>query len=538
MLAGDLGWRGVACMLVERGDGSINQPKMDMVGIRTMEFCRRWGIVNAVEAAGYNRDYPQDNIWLTALNGYELGRERFPSPNEERTPPQSPQKRERCPQNFFDPVLRQFTSQYPHVDLRYHTELRTFEEHDDHVTVTLADMRTGQVHTLRASYLIGCDGAASTVRQKLKIPMQGTPALTYTTNIVFRRAGLEQLHDKVPGYRYIFIGPEGAWATLVAINGRDQWRFSIIGDAEKRTLSEAECRAAIIRTMGKPFDFEILSILPWVRRQLVAESYGTQRVFISGDACHLTSPTGGFGMNTGAQDAVDLGWKLEAMVKGWGGAALLQSYSIERRPVAIQNVAEATGNLQRMLSPRNNRPPPALFEPGAEGDAVRRTFGADYTEMMRREWFTLGIHLGYRYEDSQVIVPDGSPEPPNPVSSYAQTARPGHRAPHVWLTPGQSTLDLFGRGFTLLRFSPDTSVDVLLEAARTRAVPVNLVDIQNAETAELYQHSLVLVRPDGHVCWRGNAVAHDSLHVIDVVRGAGCMPDRVNNMGEMNLNVV
>jgi 2-polyprenyl-6-methoxyphenol hydroxylase-like FAD-dependent oxidoreductase len=120
MLAGDLGWRGVPCMLIERGDGSINQPKMDLVGIRTMEFCRRWGITQAVENAGYNRDYPQDNVWLTALNGYELGRERFPPPREERTPPQSPQKRERCPQNFFDPVLQRFASQYAHVTLCYH----------------------------------------------------------------------------------------------------------------------------------------------------------------------------------------------------------------------------------------------------------------------------------------------------------------------------------------------------------------------------------------------------------------------------------
>ena len=115
-LAGDLGWRGIPCLLVERGDGRVEQPKMDMVGVRTMEFCRRWGIVPWVEAAGYNRDYPQDCVWVTGLaNGYELGREPFPCPREEPPPPQSPQKRERCPQNFFDPVLARHARSHPHV---------------------------------------------------------------------------------------------------------------------------------------------------------------------------------------------------------------------------------------------------------------------------------------------------------------------------------------------------------------------------------------------------------------------------------------
>jgi hypothetical protein len=227
-------------------------------------------------------------------------------------------------------------------------------------------------------------------------------------------------------------------------------------------------------------------------------------------------------MNTGAQDAVDLGWKLEAMINGWRGRNLLRSYELERRPVAIQNVAEATGNLQRMLTPRIRRPPQALFQPGAAGDAARRQFGADYTEIMKREWFTLGIHLGYRYEGSPIIVADGTPEPPNPVSSYTQTARPGHRAPHLWLGPGRSTLDWFGRGYTLLRFQagPD-SADPLIDAARARGVPLNLVDVHNDEAAELYQSRFVMVRPDGHVAWRGNAPPRDVLGVMDIVRGAG-----------------
>jgi 2-polyprenyl-6-methoxyphenol hydroxylase-like FAD-dependent oxidoreductase len=521
-LAGDLGFRGASCLLVERSDGAITQPKMDMIGIRTMEFCRRWGIVPWVESAGYNRAYPQDCAWVTGLNGHEFGREVFAAPQDETYPPVSPQKRERCPQNFFDPVLRRFAEQFPTVDVRFTTELAGFVDRGDHVEVTLRNVATGEEYTVLADYLVGSDGGASAVRQELGIVMTGEPTLTYTTNVVFRCDGLEQLHNKKPGYRFIFIGPEGTWATLVAINGRDEWRFSLVGDQTRREVSEEEMRAAIIRAVGVPFEFEILSTLPWIRRQLVAESYRKGRVFIAGDAAHLTSPTGGFGMNTGIQDAVNLSWKLAATLDGWGGPALLDSYEIEMRPIAIRNVAEATGNLRRMLSPQAVSPPKEIFEDGPDADAARKEFGDHYTELMKREWFSIGIHLGYMYEGSPIIVSDGTPQPEDVVTSYTPTARPGSRAPHFWLSDGCSVLDLFGKTFVLLRFGVGSNAsDALIAAMRDRGVPVEVVDIEDAAAAALYERKLVLVRPDGSVCWRGDAVEADSAaNIADVVRGA------------------
>ena len=520
-LAGDLGWRGIDCLLVERSDGVIQQPRMDMVGIRSMEFCRRWGIVPWVESAGYNRDYPQDCAWVTDLNGYEFGREFFPTPAAEQCPPTSPQKRERCPQNFFDPVLVRFARSTGHVDLRYETELESFEDRGDHVHATLRSTTRGERRTVQAQYLVGCDGGASGVRQALGIGMTGEPVLSYTTNVIFRCDGLERLHTKQPAYRYIFIGPEGTWATLVAINGRDQWRFSLVGDATRREVSEAEMRQAIVRAVGREFDFEILSVLPWVRRQLVADRYRQGRVFIAGDAAHLTSPTGGFGMNTGILDAVNLSWKLAAVVQGWGGPQLLDSYEFEQHPVAVRNVTEASENLRRMLSPRVLKPDPAVFDQNDPNiDAARREYGARYTEMMRREWFSVGIHLGYVYEGSPIVVPDGTPSPPNEVSRYTPSARPGSRAPHVWLAKGQSTLDLFGQSFVLLRFGEaPPAVDALTEAAAAAGVPLRVVDVRHAAAEQLYQRRLVLVRPDGSVAWRADAVPSDAASLVDTIRG-------------------
>ncbi|HSW18189.1 MAG TPA: FAD-dependent monooxygenase [Ramlibacter sp.] len=519
-LAGDLGWRGIETLLVERGDGGVHQPKMDMVGIRTMEFCRRWGIIDWVHQAGYNRAYPQDCAWVSQLRGgWEFGREVFPSVQDEAKPPQSPEKRERCPQNFFDRVLTRFVQHSGKADLRYHTEYVSHEESDDGVLVQLRNVQTGAQETVHCQYLIATDGGASTVRHALDIPMAGIPALTYTTNAIFECAGLEQLHDKQRAYRYIFIGPEGTWATLVAINGRDQWRFSLVGDETMRAVSEQEVCDAFRRAVGRDdFSFKTLSVLPWVRRQLVADSYGTARVKIAGDAAHLTSPTGGFGMNMGIQDSVDLAWKLEAVLAGWGGPELLQSYEVERRPVAIRNVNEATSNLKLMLEPRKTLSP-AVFEQGPAGDQARQVFGDAYTAAMRREWYSIGIHLGFRYEGSPVVCPDGTAEPDDTVSTYAQTSRPGHRAPHVWLSQDVSTLDSFGRGFVLVKTGAADPAP-LLKAAAARGVPLTVVDWSGNEEARVaYERALVLVRPDGHVGWRGDKAPDDADAVFAAVTG-------------------
>jgi len=517
-LAGDLGWRGMACLLIEQSDGSIYQPRMDLVGIRTMEFCRRWGLVGAVEASPYPRDYAQDNIYLTSMTGHELGRERFPGIGLAPPPKESPQRRERCPQNMFDPILRAFAQAQPTVRLRYRTRLVSFTQSADHVTATVENAGTGEREEILAHTIVGCDGARSLVRETLGLAMRGNPVLTYTTNVIFRCPHLLSLHDKGKAYRHIFIGPEGTWSTIVAINGRDEWRFSIIGGAEQREYSKPEIEAAIRRAVGRDFDFEILSVLPWVRRELVAERYRNGRGFIAGDAAHVMSPTGGFGMNTGIGDAVDLSWKLTATLQGWGGNALLDSYSTERQPIGARNVTEAAGNLRRMLSVD---PHPDLLDDTPQGAATRDKVGREISETMRREWFTLGVHLGYRYEGSPICLSDGCAAPADNPRMYVPTARPGHRAPHAFLADGRSTLDLFGGGFTLLGFGADVAEAApLLEAAKERKVPIGFTAIAEPLVAALYERRFVLVRPDGHVAWRGDRMPAEPLGVIDVVRGA------------------
>ena len=351
----------------------------------------------------------------------------------------------------------------------------------------------------------------------MDVPMEGNAALTYTTNVIFRCANFGALHPIPPGYRFIFIGPEGTWATIVAINGRDEWRFSIIRSGDKPGApEEAEIHALIRRAVGRDFDYDILSVVPWTRRELVAERYDQGHLLIAGDAAHVTSPTGGFGMNMGVGDAVDLSWKLTALEEGWGGEELIASYTAERRPVAVRTVREASGNLARMLSPGDN---PGLLDPTPEGETLRARVGGDLAQAMMREWNTLGIHVGYFYDDSPLIIADGTPPPSLDPAIYDQPARPGSRAPHLWLEDGRSTLDLFGRGFVLMAFNGADPARVT-DAAAVRKLPLTVEPIREPSVAEAYGRNLVLVRPDGHIVWCGDNAPGDALALIDRIRGA------------------
>jgi 2-polyprenyl-6-methoxyphenol hydroxylase-like FAD-dependent oxidoreductase len=523
-LAGDLGWRGRQCLVIDQGDGSIFQPKMDLVGIRTMEFCRRWGIVGDVEATPYDRDYPQDNVYLTGLNGYELGRQPMPSMRADVPPPESPQKRERCPQNMFDPVLRKFAESQPGTRILFKHQYVSFEQDANGVTAKVIDIDTNREFTIRARYLVGCDGGRSTVREQLGIPMHGKGVLTYTTNVIFRCPEFNRLHDKKPGYRYMFVGPNGTWATIVAINGRDNWRMSIIGNAqEKVQYTDDELKEFAYKALGRTFDLEILSVLRWQRAELVADRYHEGRAFICGDACHLTSPTGGLGMNTGIGDAVDLSWKLAAALEGWGGPALFDSYDIERKPVAVRITRFSTSNLETMKKvPTSDK----ISEDSEEGRQARERAGYALGEGLKKEWFSMNMHLGNRYIDSPVNVYN-EPESREQVVAeyedavnYRPTSRPGCRAPHVWLKDGRSTLDLFGRGFVLLVFEGLASdAAQFSEAARQIGVPLQTVRIDEPAARSVYEKRYVLVRPDGHVAWRGNDMPEDAAAILGKLSG-------------------
>jgi hypothetical protein len=254
-----------------------------------------------------------------------------------------------------------------------------------------------------------------------------------------------------------------------------------------------------------------------VRKRTVADRFTDGRVFIAGDAAHAHPPNGGLGMNTGIQDAFDLGWKLAATLQGWGGPALLESYDYERRPASARAAEVSLTNYQRLMSATPNR---AIGDATPEGEAVRHRVGQRLVEENEKSWHPIGVHLGYIYHPSPIVIPDGSSRPVDDTIGYEPTAFPGSRAPHMWLAAGTSTLDLFGDGFTLLKFA-DIATDALEHAATQSGVPLALHRIPQRDAAALYGKPLVLVRPDGHVAWRGDRPPDDAMAALDTIRGAG-----------------
>ena len=516
-LANELGWRGIDCRLVERRDGAVTHPRMNQVSVRTMEYCRRWGVAEEVAESGIPEDFPRSFLFVTAVHGHELARFEYP-PRKGQVNPHSPEIIQRCSQLWFDPILRRKAASYAGVTLAYETELREFAHDADGVSAEIADMKTGETRSVRAGYIVGCDGADSAVREALGIPLDGPPALSHDINVLVHSTDLDTMLPRGPAVMQWIFGADGLWADIVAIDGRKRWRLGLMGHPPGSTVSKEEAAGLLRRAVGRDFEFEIVSVLPWSRRQVVASRYRDGRAFIAGDSGHQMSPTGGFGMNTGIAEAVDLGWKLAAVLDGWGGPDLLDSYAAERLPIARRVTTEGTHNFRILKELPCG---PEIADDTPEGMALRRRIADTIrNNEFDREYDTDGVILGYRYEDSPVCWPDGTPPTPDEPMVYVPTARPGHRAPHAWLADGRSTLDLFGKGFTLLRFDAACEVDGLQLAAQAQGVPFAVADIDDAAIRDLYAGALVLVRPDGHVAWRGDDAPADEAALIERVRGA------------------
>jgi 2-polyprenyl-6-methoxyphenol hydroxylase-like FAD-dependent oxidoreductase len=519
-LALELAFQGVRSLLVEQQqrDSAELLAKAGTLNERTLEFCRRWGISKDVAAWGADKTYPFDTLYVTSLNGHFLGRDEV-GRSEDRRHAFSPEVMRKCPQHIFDPMLEGAVARTGLAELRYGTRFERLSQDDEGVTAALATDRGAE--DVRASFLVGCDGAASRVRRELGIPFEG-PTLDYSVSAMLRIERLEDYHPLGKATRYIFVGAEGPWANLTSADYGSIWRFVVFGSKERMALDRLDFAALLKRAFGRDdIPYELLRVVPWRRSQCTARTYVSGRVVLAGDAAHTTSPTGGHGLNTGMGDVVGLGWMLAARLAGWGGPKLLTAYEIERRPVALRNGRTSSRNYRGWTGDGVDFARVEADGPAAE--AARERAGREMSEKLYSSWISQGIRLGYRYEDSPIVIAERGPEPADPPDCYTPTSRPGHRAPHVWLAEGHSIIDLFGRGFVLLRLGGDApDAPALAEAARRRGVPLAVHAIEAEEARRVYELPLVLVRPDGHVAWRSAAApnAAEALEIIDRIRGA------------------
>ena len=519
VLALELGALGVDCILLNDAPHTARHPKANAVSSRTMEHMRRHGIADSLRARGLAPDHPTDLAYFTSLTGHELGRFRQPSRAEALAEAKagtgawaSPEPPLRCSQIFLEEELKAKADTLPSVDLRFGWKLTAFADRGDHVSATIEHTETAGTREITARYLVGCDGGNSLVRKSLGIEYEGESGVVRPMMGGPMYAAYFRVHDEPD-----WLPERRAWqywmhtgdmrALLVHV---DSDRLFLFHFAMPEGGDGADPTALIHRAIGREFALDVISSVNWnAGYSLVAQKYRAGNVFIAGDAVHLFTPTGGMGMNTGVDDAANLGWKLAAVLRGHGGEALLDSYEAERRPIGVRNVnfargfADSVGNVEIAENVSDDTP---------DGAAERARLKAHFERHAEFEFIIPGAFLGLRYEDSPVIAYDGAPPPPDHPNDYTPNAIPGSRAPHAWL--GDAALfDGLGPGFTLLRFAG---------AQDDLGPDIPVMDIGDVAVRRLYDADYVLVRPDQHVAWRGNKIA-DRTALLDTVWGRSAL---------------
>ena len=363
----ELGRRGIRCIVVERNDRVGYSPRAKTTNVRTREHLRRWGIADALrEASPIASDRPSTVVFATRMNGRFLARfENALNGNRECNNLYS-ESAQWVPQYVLEDVLRRCAQSHPSVTIHFQTEFLNFTQTASGVVATMRDLRTSETSDVSSSYLIGADGPRSVVREAIGAKMTGEGAFSKTTASPSGARASQTRSMKRPSCT---DGQRGCTVASRPMDENGLWFFmatKLAGDVDPATLDPVDL---IRRGTGlTDLEIEIVGTDLWVAHRLVADRYSCGRVFLAGDACHLHPPFGGFGMNMGIGDAVDLGWKMAARLSGWGGESLLASYEDERRKVHERTIAEAVINFGSTV---NQFVRPALEEESLVGEATR-----------------------------------------------------------------------------------------------------------------------------------------------------------------------
>jgi 2-polyprenyl-6-methoxyphenol hydroxylase-like FAD-dependent oxidoreductase len=520
-LALELAHHGVKSILLERNPTTTTHPKMDLTNGRSMELFRRLGVADRLRAAGVSPDRPLDVLWSTNVVGRELCRFRYPSPNEARKAAfeandgtRTLEPSMRISQVVLEPVLKSAIEENSLIDMRFDCTFESFTQDFNGVIVSTRETSGHRGGEIRCLYLAGCDGGGSRVRHEAGIRMEGQYAIANAYMIHFRSDARDVLLSLGDSYHI-----QTSLGTLIVQNGHDIWTYQ--GVLPPGTdPSSIDPRRLLREFVGRDFDFEILVANPWTPHMVVAEEYRAGRVFLAGDSAHQMIPTGGYGMNTGIGDAVDLGWKLAASINGWGGDALLDSYKIERHPIALQNRAAALRHAEVRMAVTS-----AIIEAEAQGNlnepgssSLQTELGATIKALGNAENESWGIEHGYSYDNSPVVIPDPSAVARFDPLRCVPSARPGARLPHIVIEGATPLYDLLGSEITLLVLGDVALNDVEREALAS-GVPLKVVHLEPEPAAHILEKRLTLVRPDHHVAWRADVAPEEWQNVLAHITG-------------------
>jgi 2-polyprenyl-6-methoxyphenol hydroxylase-like FAD-dependent oxidoreductase len=527
VLAIELGRRGIATIVLEEKTSPARFPAANATQARTMEHYRRLGFAETVRAQGLPPDYPTDIAYFTRYARHELARFSLPSARAAREMVRTltgswsaAELPHRVSQMFVEDVLRAEAEACPSVSLRPGWRMAAIRDTGAGVEVDAERTDGGGRTTLRAAFALGADGGGSSTRKALGLGYVGESGVVRDfmggrmVAIHFRSAALYDMIPHPRAWMYWAVNRERR-SFMATVNGRDEFNFhtQLKNGEDAEFISDRQAKTMFQATLGAEHDVQIIARSSWnAGYTLVAEKFQRGRVFLGGDAAHLFTPAGGLGYNTAVEDAVNLGWKLAAVLRGWGGPALLDTYERERQPLARRNTGYARGfadSLGLFV------PPPELEDETPAGEAARRLTGEHFNAHSRAEFNIPGLTFGGRYDGSPIVVPDGTAPPPDAANSYVPTACPGGRAPHLWLPDGRSLYDAFGFEFTLLQLGPrPADAAPFRAAAESLNVPLSIVHVASDEARALYQADLALIRPDQIVAWRRGKSSADAGAVL------------------------
>jgi len=497
-MAVDLGLRGISCALIETRTEMHQIPKGQNLTQRTLEHFYFWGIADQLRAARLMpKGAPIGEI--TAYGNLMSPYWHAPA-GREVVRPFYFQDNERLPQYRMEAVLRAKLANVPMARALFGWTARALKQEPAGVRVTIAD-ENGRTDELSADYLVGCDGARSLVREQSGIERSGTDFDRLMVLMVFRSRALHRLLERFPPrstYRVMHPDFAGYWQFFGRIDVGEGFFFH--APVARNVKREGfDFRAPLRRATGADFDLELDYGGFWELRNAVAETYSAGRVFIAGDAAHSHPPYGGFGLNNGLEDAINLSWKLAGVLQGWGGEGLLRSYSDERGAV-FRDLAE-TFIAKRI---RTDGEFLGRYNPNRDRAEFEQAWDARETDLGTR-----AKSYEPRYEGSEIVCgPVGGVN--GAAGQHELAARAGHHLAPQKLSSSRDVYETLGRGFNLLAFdAPDGEVEALAQSAKAQRVPLTVIRDSFRDGREAYVSRLVLVRPDQFVAWTGDAAPRD-----------------------------
>lgn len=526
----DLSQRGVRVTLAEpRAFAEPPSVKCNHVSARSMEIFRRLGVATTLRDTGLPADHPNDVVFRTSVTGPELTRIHIPCRRDRYTDwsgPDgwwpTPEPPHRINQIYLEPTLLRHAAAQPGVTLHNRNRLVGYQQDDAGVTVELENVDDGKRRSLRARYLIGCDGGSSLVRKLIGTRLEGTPEIQRVQSSYIRAPGLRALIPHTAAWCHYSVNPRRC-GTVFAIDGHETWLVHNHLNPDEPDFDTIDRDWAIRQILGvdERFEYEVISKEDWIGRRLVAPRFRDRRVFIAGDAAHLWVPYAGYGMNAGIADVTNLTWQLAAVLQGWGGERMLDAYEAERQPITQQVSHFAMQHAAKMIAARS-AVPPNIEADDAAGAAERQRIGDEAYELNVQQFCCAGLNFGYYYEHSPIIPPDaeGEAAPAYTMGDFTPSTVPGCRVPHFWLADGRSLFDALGPAYTLLRRDKAVDAQPLLDAASSQGLPLSLLDAEPRDGwPAACRHALLIVRADSHVAWRGDAAPADSAALIATLRG-------------------